>query len=170
MRPCVASPNLASAYLARLIIVRFAATKFAVVLLFITIAPSLSPAQDPDEASSQTKILALEHVWNQAEALGDLKALDALFDDRLIYIDYDGRLLTKQEFISQVKSSHLLQVVTDLEKVQVFGDTAIVNGTYRANEFKNGKPLALRGRFTDTWLYRDSTWVCIAAQATPILQ
>ena len=46
-------------------------------------------------------MLALEHAWNQAEAFKDLKALDSLFDNSLVYIDYDGSELTKAEFLSR---------------------------------------------------------------------
>jgi len=126
-------------------------------------------AQDVDEAGVRTKILALEHAWNQAEALNDLKALDSIFDNRLVYIDSDGSLMTKAEFLSHVKSTHLQQVVTESMTVQVFGDTAIVTGTYLAREFKGGKNLQHRGRFVDAWVRRDQGWVCVAAEATPIL-
>jgi hypothetical protein len=54
--------------------------------------------------------------------------------------------------------------------VQMFDRTAIVTGIYRSTEFRNGKTVAHRGRFVDTWVFKDSTWVCVAAQATPILQ
>lgn len=126
-------------------------------------------AQDYDEAGIRTKILALEHAWNQAEVFNDLRALDSIFDSRLVYIDSDGTLMTKAEFLSHVKSSHLQQVVTDSMSVQVFGDTAIVTGTYLAKEFKGGKNVQHRGRFIDAWVRKDQIWVCVAAEATPIL-
>ena len=111
--------------------------------------------------------MALEHAWNQAEAFKDLKALDALFDNALVYVDPDGTLLTKSEFLSRVTSVSLQQVVTESMAVKVFGNTAIVTGTYRATEFMRGKTVVLQGRFVDTWVYKDSTWVCVAAQSTP---
>jgi len=36
---------------------------------------------------SPNENFGLEHAWNQAEALNDLKALDSIFDNRLVYID-----------------------------------------------------------------------------------
>lgn len=126
-------------------------------------------AQDVDEAGVRTKILALEHAWNQAEAFNDLKALDSIFDNRLVYIDSDGTLMTKAEFLSHVKSSHLQQVVTQSMSVQVFGDMAIVTGAYVVKEFKGGRNVQHRGRFVDAWVRRDQGWVCVAAEATPIL-
>jgi hypothetical protein len=54
--------------------------------------------------------------------------------------------------------------------VQVFGNAAIVAGTYRAKGVENGKPYVRRRRFIDTWLLLGGNWICVAAEATPILQ
>ena len=127
-------------------------------------------AQDTEIAAARSKVLALEHVWNQAEGSKDLKALDSIFDNALIYVDSDGSLLSKAEFLSRVKSASVEQVTTQSMTVQMFDNTAVVTGTYQAIEFKNNKPVISRGRFIDTWALRNSVWVCVAAQATPILR
>jgi len=137
--------------------------------LSLSLALALSAAsQSPDESSARARVLALEHAWNQAEAFKDLKALDVLFDNSLVYVDFDGSLLTKAEFLARVKSAHLQQVITEGMNVEVFDNTAIVTGVYRATGLEHGKPVVRRGRFVDTWVFRNSTWVCVAAQATPV--
>ena len=125
-------------------------------------------AQESEDGGARSRILALEHAWNQAEAFKDLKALDALFDSALIYVDDDGTLMNKSDFLAHVKSEHVQQVITQSMLVRVLGDMAIVTGTYQSNEFKNGKSVIRRGRFVDAWILRGVTWVCVAAQATPI--
>jgi hypothetical protein len=35
---------------------------------------------------------------------------------------------------------------------------------------KRGKPYQRDGRFIDTWAFKKGAWVCVAAQATPILR
>jgi hypothetical protein len=132
------------------------------------VAPFL-PAQDLDTSAAQSKVIALEHAWNQAEAFNDLRALDSLFDNALVYVDYDGTMMNKAEFLSHAKSAHLQQVVTQSMSVHVFDNAAVVTGTYRATEIKHGKPVVHRGRFIDTWVYRDSKWACVAVQSTPLL-
>jgi hypothetical protein len=87
-----------------------------------------------------------------------------------VYVDFDGAVMTKAEFLSRVKSAHLQQVITQSMTVQVFADTAVVSGIYQSSEFKDGKTLVKRGRFIDTWVYKDSNWTCVAAQSTPILR
>ena len=140
------------------------------LLLACAIAPAILWAQNIEERGDEAKISALERVRNRAEASGDLKALDALLDSELIYIDSDGSLMTKPDFLSKVKSAPPQRTIIVLTKVQVFEDTAIVNGTYQSKEFRNGKPLFRQGQFTDTWIYKGSAWVCIAAQNTLVLR
>jgi hypothetical protein len=142
----------------------------ACVLIVFGLATAPLSAQSDDESGGRTKVLALEHAWNQAEAFKDLKALDTLFDNALLYVDFDGTLMTKAEFLSRVKSEHLQQVITQSMNVQMFGSTAIVTGTYQTTEIIHGKPLVRRGRFLDTWVYKNSNWTCVAAGATPQLR
>jgi ketosteroid isomerase-like protein len=128
-------------------------------------------AQNSPDVGGGTTILALEHAWDQAQERGDVKALAAIFDNSLIYIDYDGKLLTKAEYLARVKANntHIQQIVAEEMSVQMFGNTAIVVGSYRVKGVENGKPYLRRGRFTDTWVLTGKNWICVAAAATPIL-
>src|SRR5579863_4239262 len=110
------------------------------LLMLVALTPAILCAQVMDEAGARTKILALEHAWNQAEAFGDLKALDSILDNALVYVDADGALMTKAQFLSHVKSSHLQQVVTQSMTVQIFESAAVVTGTYEAKSFQDGRP------------------------------
>src|SRR5690349_12135238 len=56
-------------------------------------------AIDPE----QTRILALETAWNRAEREKDTKALDGLLAGTLLYVDYDGTLMSKAQFLASVK-------------------------------------------------------------------
>jgi ketosteroid isomerase-like protein len=142
------------------------------IAAFICSALSLASAQDNGDAIARSNILALEHAWDQAQERGDVKALTAIFDNSLVYVDYDGKLLTKAEYLERVKSNttHMEQIVAETMSVQVFGKTAIVVGTYRVKGLENGKPYLRRGRFTDTWILINALWICVAAEATPILR
>jgi ketosteroid isomerase-like protein len=125
-----------------------------------------------EDQSPASKILAVESVWNQAEAKGDIKALNLIFDESLVYVDEDGALLTKGQFLARISaaSSHPALLVTPTMNVRVYGETAIVTGTYRMVGTERGKPFQRIGRFTDIWVYRNGVWQCVAAQATPILE
>lgn len=127
--------------------------------------------QSAGDLGAKQNILALEHAWDQALERSDVKALSAIFDSALIYIDFDGTLLTKAAYLLRVRENdtHLQQVVTEEMDVQVFGVTAIVVGTYRATGMEKGKAYVRRGRFMDTWVLTGKNWICVAASTTPIL-
>lgn len=119
---------------------------------------------------AESRLFALENVWNQAESKGDVKALSMILDDYLIYVDEDGQLLTKGDFLTKAKadSTHVQSLTTQAMSAQIYGDTALATGTYRVEEMKGGRRVQREGRFTDTWVRNNSTWVCVAAQSTPI--
>jgi hypothetical protein len=50
----------------------------------------------------------------------------------------------------------------------IYGDSAVVTGIYREKGMNKGKPYLRRGRFTDTWVNQNGTWVCVASQSTLI--
>ncbi len=141
------------------------------VLLLVCSGALIAAAQDGADAGAVTKVLALEHAWNQAEERKDTKAMDALFDNALVYVDYDGTFRTKAEFLARVKSSasQPQQEITESMTAHMFGSTVVVTGVYVAKGVEKGKPYVRRGRFVDTWAFKDGSWLCVASQATPIL-
>lgn len=67
-----------------------------ITLLAIFVAHGRSQALTRDEG----RILALETAWNHAEQAKDVAALDQLLSPKLVYIDYDASLNTKEEFLA----------------------------------------------------------------------
>lgn len=144
-------------------------TLVRVLTLLLIILPLELPGQSKLDAE-QTKILALENAWNQAEEHKDIKALESLLDPTLVYVDYDGSVMDKAQFIASIKAPqlHPEQIVNESMTAHVYGDNAVVTGVYRERGVNNGKPYSRRGRFTDTWVYQQGAWVCVASQSTLI--
>lgn len=140
------------------------------LLLCLTLAAAAPLPDDLDAA--QTRILALENAWNQAEEHKDVNALDSLLDPTLVYVDYDGSMMGKAQFMASIKlpSLHPEQIVNESMTAHVYGDSAVVTGIYREKGQKNGKPYLRRGRFTDTWVFHQGNWVCVASQSTLIMK
>ena len=107
--------------------------------LFIVFWAAPQAALQPD--AEQTRILALENAWNLAEEHKDVKALETLLDSSLVYIDYDGSMMDKAQFIASVKapSLHPEQIVNESMTAHVYGDCAVVTGVYGEEGNKNGK-------------------------------
>jgi ketosteroid isomerase-like protein len=140
------------------------------LLLCLTLATA-APVPDQLDAA-QTRILALENAWNQAEEHKDVNALDSLLDATLVYVDYDGSMMDKAQFMVSIKvpSLHPEQIVNESMTAHVYGDSAVVTGVYREKGEKNGKPYLRRGRFTDTWVFHQGNWVCVASQSTLMMK
>ena len=137
-----------------------------VASLLIAAVPYARPqsAQDSDSA----RVLALETMWNQAEVDKDASGLAHLLADTFTYVEIDGSLESKSEFLDNVKHhpEHIEIIGNDSLKTHVYHDTVIVNGTYHEKGTLNGKPYIHRGRFTDTWVRQGSSWMCVASQST----
>ena len=69
-----------------------------------------------------------------------MKSLNAIFNEGLVYVDPDGRLLTKEEVLADVRTSPAVQFITESMAVYVHGDTAVITGTYRLKGLERGKP------------------------------
>lgn len=137
-------------------------------LPFICAMPLLVRGQDATYSDASSRIIALENAWNRALEFRDIKAVDPLLDNALVFVDINGRLMTKAEVLADVKASPVQQTVSDGLTVHVHGSTAIVTGMLRMRGVEKGKPFQRRGRYVDTWAHKDGNWVCIASQLTPL--
>jgi hypothetical protein len=129
----------------------------------------LVSSQEGNEGGVRSAILTLEREWEVAQARNDNRAMDRIFDNALVYIEY-GRLVTKSEYLERIHSENpnLRQVVMEPMTVRTFGNTATVVGTYREIDIVNGKAGLQRWRFVDTWVYKKSGGVLVAAAAVPL--
>ncbi len=124
--------------------------------------------EKPRLTDEEGRILALETAWNHAEQNKDVAALDQLLASSLVYVDYDGSLQNKAQFLATAKSEslHPEQITNDEMTAHVYGDAAVVTGVYREKGISKGKSYSRRGRFTDTWVKEKGTWLCVASQST----
>jgi hypothetical protein len=135
--------------------------------LFLLLAASATALGQGADAE-KSKILALENAWNLAEQHKDVKALDELLGSNLVYVDYDGVIQNKEEFLASVRrpSLHPEQIVNESTTVYMYGTAAVVTGTYREKGVDKGRAYLRHGRFTDTWIYLNGVWQCVASQST----
>lgn len=144
------------------------ASVFCVLFLVSLLVGAASPS--PDAAPEASKLIALENAWNQAQLRHDDGALDALVTDTFVYTDYDGTVMNKAEFLADIKDPSYRATLIQNEdmKVYPYQNAAIVTGTYHTKGTYKRKPFEHWGRFTDTWLYRDNIWQCVASHTNLI--
>jgi ketosteroid isomerase-like protein len=141
------------------------------VCAFLAVIGGVVAAQDKSKVSDEEgKILALESVWNRAEQSRDAGAMSHMLAPAMTYVDYDGSIRTRTQFLEYVKkdASTPDQLTTEDVAIHSYGDSAVVTGVFKGKWSKNGKATVLKGRYTDTWAKVDGVWQCVASQATLI--
>jgi len=144
-----------------------------ILLLCLVLLTTSLVLSKPDRAqigSEENRILTLETAWSQAEQHKDIKVLDELLSDNLVYVEYDGTFMTKAEYLTSRQKASLqpAQVTNESTTVHMYGSSAVVTGVYREKGTSGGKSYEHRGRFTDTWVSEGGVWRCVASQSTLI--
>lgn len=136
-----------------------------IALAALALAAPASPPQHNASASDQSKLIALENAWNQAQLHHDAKALDSLVGEQFIYTDTDGTLMNKAQFLQDLKDPDYKASLIANENVKVFmyPNAAVVAGTYHTKGIYQGKRFEHWGRFTDTWIFQNGLWQCVAS-------
>jgi ketosteroid isomerase-like protein len=139
-------------------------------ILCLALACLLFPQHSSMAQGDETKIIALENLWNQMQINHDADAMGKLLDSDFVLTDYDGTVLSKSQFLASIrdKSTQLTVEVSDDMKLHRHGDTVVVTGSTHEKGTEKGKSFSHLGRFTDTWVKKDGQWICIASQLSLI--
>jgi ketosteroid isomerase-like protein len=136
--------------------------------LLFSLLPAALLAQQTDARERQ--LLILERMWNEAQVNRDSSALDQLVSSRFINTEYDGQVSDKQRFLADIRDPLFKPSLATIQDVKMnfFGDTAVVTGTYHTQGTYEGKPYDHVGRFTDTWIFEMDKWQCVASHTSLI--
>jgi ketosteroid isomerase-like protein len=138
------------------------------VFLLGLIAVGPLAAQNSKDDSQENKLVVMEHLWNEAQVNRDSRALDAIIGPHFVNTEYDGEVSDKAKFLADIKDPHfnLNSLTIQDVKVSMYGDSAVVVGTYRTRGSYLGKPYEHVGRFTDTWAFTEGRWQCVASHTS----
>lgn len=119
--------------------------------------------------TDEQQVIATETEWVQAEVHRDAAVLQRVLDDRFMVNLSTGKLNDKTAVIADVLSWNMTsQTITD-RTIVVDGDTAIVYGTANFRFAVEGKDDEVwAGRYTTTYIKRDSRWRALALQMTAL--
>ena len=137
---------------------------FVAGIIVLFLSPLVQAAGQADES----KILALENAWNQAQLHHNSTAVASMLPETFIYTDYDGTVMNKTQFLADLKDTSYQATMVANENVKVFTyeGAAIVIGTYHTKGKYKGRPFEHWGRFTDTWVFENKLWQCVASHTT----
>jgi hypothetical protein len=136
------------------------------VLLQAFLLMGVQAAKTADEKSQA--VINLENAWNYAEERHDGDALRLLLAETFVYTDYDGTIMDRDQWLRKVQGlskdyRHLSNVE---QNARAYGDAVVVIGIYLEKMKIKGKDADRRVRFTDTWIFQNSRWECVASQST----
>jgi len=121
------------------------------------------------DAAVVKELSRLEDVWAAASVKKDGAAVGRLLASGFLSMGDDGRVLDKAAMIQAVNTDKETYVSGSNSgyKVQVFGNTAIIVGTFATVVKTASGTETRRWAWTDTWMKQtDGQWLCIASQAT----
>lgn len=126
--------------------------------------------QAPKATATQSKLIALENAWNQAQIRHDTRVLNSLVGEHFIYTDTDGSTMDRSQFLidAQNPDYKATSAINDDWKIDVYDDAAVVSGRYHTKGTYKGKPFDHSGRFTDTWIFLNGVWQCVASATTSL--
>src|SRR5437868_14697443 len=104
-------------------------------------------------AGNGQKVIDLDRQRMSAMAQKDIKALNELIADDLVYTHSSARLDTKQSLIGAMEAGRTVYtaVVPSDVKAQDCGDTVVLTGSARISVNCGGNSLTFRVRLTGVW-------------------
>ena len=116
----------------------------------------------------ESKLIVLEHMWNEAQLHRDAHALAGLIADRFVNTEYDGDVSDREQFLADIANPEFQPTAVNIRdlKVNQYGDVAVITGIYHTKGTVSGKPYDHVGRFTDTWLLQGGRWLCVASHTS----
>ena len=113
-------------------------------------------------------VLDVEQRWTRALEKGDTTALSEIYADDLVYVHSGGNAESKAEFIARVKGGGLkYESVTLVDpRVRLYGDAAVVNGTFDVRVMVDGAPVNTKVVYIHVYARQGGAWRMVAHQTT----
>lgn len=123
--------------------------------------------------STEEEVLAADARRIAALVAKDLDTVDALTAEDYTHVETNGGRRDKAGFLALLRQPdfRFVRWTIDENAVRVFGDVAVVTGSYR-NVTRNaqGEQPEKHARHLRVWVRRDGAWRNVAHQATAIVQ
>jgi hypothetical protein len=136
--------------------------------LMLAAALVAAPVEMPRYANLPPDLAEAARAFDQAQVKGDGVALRALLADDYLLVNSRGERENKAEFIRDYTAPGFTfaPFVIDQPVTQVWATGAVLGGIVDAHGMSEGKPYAMRLRFSDVWAKRNGKWQVIFTDAS----
>jgi hypothetical protein len=131
---------------------------------------SVTPSQtQPPEVK---EFQGLEDQWSTALMKNDQYTMEFLLSPLYVDISATGDVTTRNQQLAGLyqKGEEPVSLMQRVVTVRLFGDTAIVSGTYVEKFRGNGNVREERGIFTHVYNRSRMHWACVNAQRTAVVE
>jgi hypothetical protein len=121
-------------------------------------------------AGNGQMIIDLDRKRMTAMAEKDIRTLNDIISEELVYTHSSARLDTKQSLIGNMESGSTVytSVVPSNVKAQDLGDTVVLTGECKISVNANGRPNSFGVRFTDVYANKGGKWQMVTWQSTKL--
>lgn len=148
-------------------------SRATVVGLFVAASAIVaSPAGAQRVRSDQDILMQLERDWDAAFHRHDAAFIETLLAEEFVATYDNGvrgdktrELELAADRSQQIESSRLDEFI-----VKTFRDTAVVWFSLHLVGTSQGRPLEITLRYTDTWVFREGRWQCVASHSTRLFE
>jgi uncharacterized protein (TIGR02246 family) len=119
--------------------------------------------------SAEDAVAAVEQRRLEALLTADIHALDEIIDEQCTHIESNGTSRTKAAFLADVAKRAFSFDLFEIEEnhIRIFGETAVVAGTYRNIVRDRGTPNPVKhAHHLRVYVNRVGSWKLVAHQAT----
>ena len=122
------------------------------------------------KVNEEPELLRLNNLYDSALVNNDTAVLKRLYADDFIYTNPEGKVLTKEQQINSIAVSEMNWEEGKSEdvKLKIFGDAAVMTGSFLAKGNYRGNPVTINERYTVVWIKKDDTWQMAAEQGNII--
>ena len=136
--------------------------------LMLAAALAAGPVGMPRYDGLPPDLATAARAFDQAQVKGDGAALQALLADDYLLVNSRGERENKAEFIHDYTAPGFTFAPFTIEQpiVQIWAEGAVLGGVVDAHGMSDGKPYAVRLRFSDVWAKRNGRWQVIFTDAS----
>jgi ketosteroid isomerase-like protein len=145
----------------------------SVLFAYVCVGPVLadSPKAQFKDPAVIDAVKQVEQDMGKAMVAGDIDKLNQIYADDFATIESSGKIITKQNLLSDFESFHdkLEWFENGPMDVQVFGNVAVAQGSVKEKRSRNGKDTSGEFAWMDLLEKRAGKWVVVRSAAARVV-